>query len=112
MFVLHRVPPGLDGLVSLTLGEGGGRLRLDGFELESLPFAPRAPQCDVTLAAGERNGALGLQLVYDAERFDSTTAARWLEHLANLIAGAVEHPDTPGSELPRAHPRGRAPGPR
>jgi amino acid adenylation domain-containing protein len=104
MFVLHRVPPGLDGLVSITLGEGGGRLRLDGFELESFPFAPRAPQFDVTLAAGERFGALGLQLVYDADRFDSTTAARWLEHLANLIAGAVEHPDRPVSELPLLHP--------
>jgi amino acid adenylation domain-containing protein len=104
LFVLHRVPPGLDGLVSITLGEEGGRLRLDGFELESIPFAPRAPQFDITLAAGERHGALGLQMVYDADRFDSTTSARWLEHLANLISGAVEHPDRPVSELPLLHP--------
>jgi amino acid adenylation domain-containing protein len=104
MFVLHRPPVEAEALVSFTLGEGGGRLRLDGFELEPLPLAPRAGQFDVTLAAGERRGALGMQLVYDALRFDATTAARWLEHLANLLAGAVERPDAPISELPLLSP--------
>ncbi|HSN87256.1 MAG TPA: condensation domain-containing protein, partial [Thermoanaerobaculia bacterium] len=101
MFVLHQGP---EGLVSLVLGEGGGRLPLDGFDLESLPLARRAAQFDLTLAAGERRGTLGLELLYDAARFDDTTAARWLEHLANLLAGAVENPEAPVSELPLLSP--------
>jgi amino acid adenylation domain-containing protein len=101
MFVLHQGP---EGLVSLVLGEGGGHLPLDGFDLESLPLARRAAQFDLTLAAGERRGTLGLELLYDAARFDDTTAARWLEHLANLLAGAVENPDAPVSELPLLSP--------
>src|SRR6185436_6717665 len=78
-----------------------------GFDLESLPLAPRAAQLDVTLAAGERRGTLGLALVYDAARFEVPTAARWLEHLAQLLAGAVENPDMPVSELPLLSPRER-----
>ncbi|HKH43170.1 MAG TPA: amino acid adenylation domain-containing protein, partial [Thermoanaerobaculia bacterium] len=100
MFVLHQGP---DALVSLVLGEDGEGQRLPlapGFELESLPLAPRAAQFDVTLAAGERREKLGLELIYDAARFDAPTAARWLEHLAHLLAGAVEAPDTPVSQLP------------
>ena len=104
MFVLHQGP---DALVSLVLGEDGGGQRLPlapGFELESLPLAPRAAQFDVTLAAGERRGKLGLELIYDAARFDAPTAARWLEHFAHLLAGAVEAPDTPVSALPLLSP--------
>ncbi len=101
MLVMHQGP---EGLVSLVLGEEGGRLPLPGFGLESLPLAPRAAQLDVTLAAGERRGTLGLALVYDAARFEAPTAARWLEHLAQLLAGAVEHPDVPVSELPLLSP--------
>src|SRR6185295_3662392 len=41
LFVFHRAPAEAAGLVSFTLGEGGGRLHLDGFELESLPLTPR-----------------------------------------------------------------------
>src|SRR6266545_2991597 len=104
LLVFHRAPADAEGLVSFTLGEGGGRLRLDGFELESIPLAPRAAQFDVTLAAGERRGALGLEIIYDAARFDATTIARWLQHLGNLLTGAAGNPDTPVSELPLLSP--------
>ncbi|HKH45137.1 MAG TPA: amino acid adenylation domain-containing protein [Thermoanaerobaculia bacterium] len=90
--------------MSFSLGEGGGRLRLDNFELESLPLAPRGAQFDVTLAAGERRGALGLQIIYDAARFEAPTIARWLQHLDILLTGAAEHPDTPLTELPLLSP--------
>ncbi|HEX2223920.1 MAG TPA: condensation domain-containing protein, partial [Thermoanaerobaculia bacterium] len=102
MFVLHQGP---DGLVSLVLGEGGGHLPLaGGIELESLPLPRRAAQFDITLGAGDRRGSLGLELVYDAARFDATTAARWLESLTQLLAGAAADPDRPVSELPLLSP--------
>jgi len=104
LFVLHRAPAGAGGLVSFSLGEGGGRLRLDGFELESLQLAPRGAQFDVTLAAGERRGALGLQIIYDAARFEAPTIARWLQHLDTLLTGAAERPDPPLTELPLLSP--------
>ncbi|HVR96986.1 MAG TPA: amino acid adenylation domain-containing protein, partial [Thermoanaerobaculia bacterium] len=102
LFVMHQGP---DGLVSLVLGEGGGRLDLvGGIELEPLPLARRGAQFDMALAAGERRGSLGLELVYDTSRFDGTTAARWLEHLAHLLTAAVENPDAPVSEMPLLNP--------
>jgi acyl carrier protein len=104
LFVLHRAPAEAGGLVSFSLGEGGGRLRIDGFELESLPLSPRGAQFDVTLAAGERRGALGLQIIYDAARFDAPTVARWLQHLEILLAGAAASPGTPLSGLPLLAP--------
>ncbi|HEX2610360.1 MAG TPA: condensation domain-containing protein, partial [Gemmatimonadales bacterium] len=102
MLVLHQGP---EGLVSLVLGEEGGRQPLvGGFELESLPLSPRDAQFDLTLEAGDRRGSLGLRLIYDAVRFDATTADRWLERLTLLIEGAAENPDMPVSELPWLSP--------
>jgi amino acid adenylation domain-containing protein len=100
LLLLHQGP---EGLVSLILGLEG-RLPLAGFELESLPLGPRAAQVDVELMAGERRGRLSLKLVYDAVRFDATTAARWLQHLEHLLAGAAGQPDVPVSELPLLSP--------
>jgi amino acid adenylation domain-containing protein len=101
LFVLHRAPAEAAGLVSFSLGEGGGRLQIEqDLELESIPLAPRGAQFDVTLAAGERRGALGLQIIYDAARFEGPTIARWLQHLDILLTGAAENPDTPLTELP------------
>jgi amino acid adenylation domain-containing protein len=100
LFVLHRAPAGLEGLVSLALGEAGGRMRLGGLEMEPLALPPRAAAFDLTLAVGERRGALGAALVFRADLFDATTAARWLEHYATLLAAAVAHPELPVGDLP------------
>ncbi len=100
LFVFHRDPSGLEGMVGFAMGEGGGLLRWGDLELEPLALPPRAAQFDVTLAAGERRGVLRLQLVYDADLFEASTAARWLEHLAVLLEGAAAHPETAVGELP------------
>jgi amino acid adenylation domain-containing protein len=100
LFVLHRAPAGLEELVSLALGEGGGRLRLGSMDLEPLALAPRAAAFDLTLAIGERRGALGVSLVYRSGLFDVTTAARWLEHFRRLLGAAIAHPDRPVADLP------------
>ena len=100
LFVLHRAPAGLEEMVSLALGEAGGRLRLGALEMEPLPLAPRDAAFDLTLAAGERRGALGVSLVYRAALLDATTAARWLEHFRTLLAAAAAHPETPVADLP------------
>ncbi len=97
LFVLHQGP---EGLVRLVLGKDGGRLPLAGFELESVALPPRAAPFDLTLAAGELDDGLALDLVYATARFDAPTAARWLEHLGHLVAGAVAQPETPVSALP------------
>ncbi len=110
LFVFHRDPSGLEGMVGFALGEGGGRLRWDDLELEPLPLPPRAAQFDVTLAAGERRGALGLQLVYDADLFDGPTAVRWLEHLSVLLEGATAHPDDADRGAAVADPLGAPAG--
>jgi amino acid adenylation domain-containing protein len=99
LFVLHRAPAGLEDLVSLALGEPGGRLRLGAFELEPLPLTPRGAAFDITLAVGERRGALGAALVFRTDLLDGTTAARWLEHWATLLAGAAAHPEHPVGAL-------------
>ena len=100
LFVLHRAPLGLEDLVSLALGEAGGRLRLGWLELEPIPLPPRAAAFDVTLAVGERRGALGAALVYRQDLLDAPTAARWLEHFSTLLAGAAAHPEMSVADLP------------
>ncbi|HBL30913.1 MAG TPA: non-ribosomal peptide synthetase, partial [Acidobacteria bacterium] len=104
LFVFHRAPAGAEGLVGFSLGRGGARLPIDGFALESLPNAPRGSQFDLTLAAGEMAGALELQIVYDAARFDAPTPARWLQHFDRLLAGVAENPECPLSALPLLTP--------
>ncbi len=100
LFVFHRDPSGLEGMVGFALGEGGGLLRWGDLELEPVALPPRAAQFNVTLAAGERRGNLGLQLVYSADIFDASTAGRWLEHLAVLLEAAAAQPEMPLRELP------------
>jgi len=100
LFVLHRAPAGLEELVSLALGEAGGRLRLGALDLEPLALVPQAAAFDLTLAMGERRGSLGASLVYRSALFDATTAVRWLEHFGRLLGAAVAHPDVPVADLP------------
>jgi len=100
LFVLHRAPAGLEELVSLALGEAGSRLRLGALDLEPLALAPQAAAFDLTLAIGERRGALGVSFVYRSELFDATTATRWLDHFRWLLGAALAHPDLPIADLP------------
>ena len=104
LVVFHRDPPGREGMGSLAMGEAGGCLRWGDLAMEPLDLPPRSAQFDLTLAAVERRGALGLQLVYRAARFDATTAARWLEHLATLLEAAAARPDAPIADLPLLTP--------
>jgi len=100
MLTLYRAPAGLDGLVSLALGEEGEPLHLGLFDLTPLPLAPRSSQFDLTLSLGLRQGSLGGLLVYHAGRFEAVTIQRLAEQLGTLLDGALEQPAGRLSELP------------
>jgi len=100
MLTLYRAPAGLEGLVSLALGEEGASLHLGPLGLTPLPLPPRSSQFDLTLSLGLRHGSLGGLLVYHAGRFETVTIRRMAEQLVALLDSALERPDAHLSELP------------
>jgi amino acid adenylation domain-containing protein len=101
MLVLYRTRyPEEEPLALLALGEGGGKARLGGLELETLPLGRRGAQLDVSLTAAVVAGELRFRLELDADRFDAATAGRLLGHLEALLEAAAERPDAPVEELP------------
>jgi len=101
MLTVHRTRrPEEEALALLALGEGGGRLRLEGFDLETLPLRHRAAQLDLALAAAVVDGELRLTLTADADLFDGTAAERLLGQIAVLLTAAGEAPETPAGALP------------
>ncbi len=69
---------------------------LPGLALEELPAAEGRAMFDWTLYAKERpGGALHLELVYDAGRFDRATAAEALDQLALVLEQVTARPDLP-----------------
>ncbi|MFL6193523.1 MAG: amino acid adenylation domain-containing protein, partial [Thermoanaerobaculia bacterium] len=87
-------------LAAFAVREPGARLVLGGLDLECLPLAPREAQHDFVLHIAETGGGLAAALEYDADLFDGTTAARLLEHLHRLLAGALAAPERPVAEIP------------
>ncbi len=101
MLTFHRTRhPVEEALALLALGEGGGRARLGGLDLETLPLRRQAAQAELSLAAAVVDGALRAALEVDADLFDATTAARLAGHLGALLAGAAARPETPAGALP------------
>ncbi|HEX3526368.1 MAG TPA: amino acid adenylation domain-containing protein [Thermoanaerobaculia bacterium] len=101
MLTFHRTRhPVEEALALLALGEGGGRFRLGGLDLETLPLRRQAAQTELALAAAVVDGALRAALEVDADLFDATTAARLLGHLGALLTGAAARPETPAGALP------------
>ncbi len=69
---------------------------------------PAAAKFDLTLTVIAAGDELSGSLEYNADLFDRTTAVRLLAHLRQLLAGAVDQPDRPLSELPLLGPAERA----
>ncbi len=74
--------------------------RLAGATVETLPLSSGRAKFDLALSLGGAAGALCGELEFTRELFDAATARRLASHLGNLLAGAVEAPETPLAELP------------
>ncbi len=85
MFDLHEAPP---------LPQG------PGLRLEPVPVRTYDAKFDLTLVSGEGRGGLELIFAYNRNLFFPATVARLLRHFAALLAGMVEDPERPLSELP------------
>jgi amino acid adenylation domain-containing protein len=101
MMVLYRTRyPEEEPLAHLALGEGGGKARLGGLDLETLPLDRRGAQLAVSLTAAVVAGELRFRLELDADRFDTATAQRFAGSFEILLAGGVADPAWPLAELP------------
>jgi amino acid adenylation domain-containing protein len=86
--------------VILSLAERHAPARLPGLEIEPLAIPTGASQLDLTLMLAERDGRIEGIAEHDSDLFDTTTIARLLGHLRNLMAHAALDPDRPVAELP------------
>ena len=70
-------------------------------DLTVLPFPVNNPisKFDLTLMIAESSTGLRTTLEYNTALFEPATAARLLEHYANLLAGMVRHPEARVSKL-------------
>ncbi|MEM7050244.1 MAG: amino acid adenylation domain-containing protein [Acidobacteriota bacterium] len=72
-------------------------------DLKLVSFPLQRPACQVELeltAAAAPGGGLILDLLFDRDLHDPTTAERLLDHLVALISAAAADPDRPLSHLP------------
>ncbi|HEX6199661.1 MAG TPA: condensation domain-containing protein, partial [Thermoanaerobaculia bacterium] len=75
------------------------RIEIDGLHLESQPLDLGIAQFDLTLTAGEVDGALVACLDFNRELFDEATARRMTGHLAALAEGVARDPERPLAAL-------------
>jgi amino acid adenylation domain-containing protein len=74
--------------------------RLEGLEEEPVAYDPGWSKFDLSLLAGERDGALALTWEFSSELFDAVTVERIAESYEALLAAVVARPDLPLAELP------------
>jgi len=105
MFVLHKSHlANAPGLAQFALGESGARLRLGSLDLESSALGMRVAQCDLTLAAAEREGGLAFSLEYNTDLFDAASIARMADHFQTLIENVTANPQCRVADLPLMSP--------
>ena len=97
MFALQNAAT---GGVGSDLGQPGLPLTLPGLAAELLAREGVASKFDLTLTMQETASGLAGELEYDTDLFDSATMARMADHLAVLLRGVVDEPDTRLSALP------------
>jgi amino acid adenylation domain-containing protein len=83
-------------------------IELPGVRLERIDLETGGARFDLELGLWEEDGGLGGLLVYSADLFLPTTAARFAEHFGRLIAAALAEPGGPVADLtfltgPEAH---------
>jgi len=76
-----------------------GALRLPGLTLSPVSWPSATAKFDLALGFVETAEGFAGSLEYATDLFDRTTAERFLRHLANLLASAVEDPGRPLSGL-------------
>jgi amino acid adenylation domain-containing protein len=75
-------------------------LELPGLTLHPLSFSARSAKFDLDLMLTDAADRLTGVLDYNADLFDATTMERLLAHLEQLLAGALDDPARPLSDLP------------
>ncbi|MDY7094050.1 MAG: amino acid adenylation domain-containing protein [Acidobacteriota bacterium] len=75
-------------------------LQLPGLELEPLIIDRGAAHLDLFLSLAERGEGAEGSLEYDRDLFDATTARRWAQSFAVLVAAALAEPHRPLEDLP------------
>jgi len=87
-----------------------GPLVLPGLTLEPLPVESGTAKLDLTLSIGEDGSAGPIAGIWElsTDLFDPSTIDRLAGHFLNLLAGALEDPLRPLSELPLLTPSERA----
>ena len=86
--------------VMLAFFSGFGPPPLEGLEARSLAVDTGAAKFDLTLWLREEGDRLEGWINYRDDLFDVSTIDRLVAHLQSLLAGLVERPDVPVSELP------------
>ncbi|MDY7096043.1 MAG: amino acid adenylation domain-containing protein, partial [Acidobacteriota bacterium] len=85
----------------------GGELQLEGLQLSPLDFDESVAKFDLNLAMEEHESAFEGTLEYVTELFDRTTMERFLGHFENLLAAALDSPETPVRDLSLLSPAER-----
>ncbi len=75
-------------------------LNLPGLTAELLEFDEPASNFDLTLYAGDRDGAIWLSLVYNPDLFEPTTISRLLSHYHTLLEAITANSQQRISSLP------------
>ncbi len=87
--------------VMITQAAGTGtEVAPAGLRVEPLPLPDPVAKYDLTLYVGEQREGLRLVLVYNADLFEARQMADLLDHLQNLLRGAVADPGQHISTLP------------
>ncbi len=75
-------------------------LELPGLTVRGVELPVQTTKFDLTLVLWEEGGRITGGLEYSRDLFDGTTAQRYADHLAALLAGIAADPERPVSDLP------------
>lgn len=102
MFIYHQAHlSGQDAIAQFAIGDVGSALKIGGIELESLPLNRGVTQFELTLrVAVSIEGNIRGLIEYNTDLFDAGTIARMTDHFQMLLAGIIETPSLPVSDLP------------
>lgn len=85
MYIPHKASPAIE---------------LGGLRIEVYPLSQQEGQFDLVLQMLDQGETLSGVLKYSSDIFDRTTVERIIGHFEQLLAGIVENPDQPVSDLP------------
>ena len=89
-----------EGMTLFALNQGGVKLDLGGFSLESVALDLAAARFDLVMTTALANGRLTVAVEYNTDLFDPGTIDRLLEHFRVLLKGVVADPKQRLSDLP------------